>query len=382
MIDNAPSVLLTLATLSTIIMIGVGFLARPSREGALWSIAFTAAMVGGYFEMSYQMSGAGWLRGVGTGLTLLALGLVWVGIRMRGRRRRSMLWPVVAGAVLLGAALSLALGDGSLTNSVADTGVVSLALAAAVAVEIATIFELLRIRTPQRAVLVPLTVASGIAAAYAAIWLAAVLTGRLDGVLTDALPSAQSFSFVIRTILIFCALVTLLLLARGDVTADEPVAESAFTLVARDRLARAERFDDAWWSLLEVRLDDPDVLREASSSLAYARVLDRFGSDVSAVFPAEADIERVDPSTFRVLLPRHESAVRPILRVLLERVATLSSDQSLEVRLSASIGWAPVSSFGYDLDHLVSAASAAADRAQLSGGDGWHRATVTVDPAP
>ena len=48
--------------------------------------------------------------------------------------------------------------------------------------------------------------------------------------------------------------VTLLLLARGDVTADEPVAESAFTLVARDRLARGAAEEDLLAELLRADL--------------------------------------------------------------------------------------------------------------------------------
>ncbi|KDA05216.1 hypothetical protein DC31_02130 [Microbacterium sp. CH12i] len=76
-----------------------------------------------------------------------------------------------------------------------------------------------------------------------------------------------------------------------------------------------------WWSLLDIRLDDPDDIRLASSSAAFNAVAEKF------------------------------APTRP----------------------SASIGWAPVAAVGYEFETLVNAASHAAETAYAKGGDRWER---------
>jgi len=370
MTDIQP-LLITLSTVCTVLMIGLGFLPYPSRESAIWASAFVAVMVATYFDTAAGALGGVWPRVIAESLNIAGLGLVWVGVRVRVGRRWVLLVPTIITAALLGAALLLSAG----TPAQPFVVTVGLFLTALVAAAIA--IELFAVRTAQRVVTVPLTVAASLISVFAVIWfVASVLQQGIVGV--GRLVMAQQYAPTAAVVIMVTALVTLLLLVRNDTPATTSESATGFRAIALDRLSRAERFDDAWWSVLDVRLDDPIALREASSALAYTRVLDRFASDVSAVFPAEADLHRVEPTRIIVLLPRHEAAVRPLLRALLERVATVSSDQSIDVRLSASIGWASVSLLGYDLDDLLAAASTAADEAQLSGGDRWERASIIL----
>ncbi|MBF4561440.1 hypothetical protein ITJ43_04755 [Microbacterium sp. VKM Ac-2870] len=366
-----PTIMIALTTMCTAIFIGLGFLQRPSRETAIWSAAFIAAMASTYVQAGTGPGDAPWLDAIGDGLMFLALGMVWVGIGVRRGRRQVLLVPTIALSALL--IITLALTDGTSVDDAVSTG--ELVLFAAISA--VTAFELVGMRHAPRAAIVPLALSSGLVSVFALVWLSTDFVDDRMRLLGN-IPAAQDYTPVVVAITLMSALTTLLLLARAEIPAATRASVAGFRTIARDRLERAERFDDAWWSLLDVRLDDPGALREASSTLAFSHVLDRFASDVSAVFPAEADLDRVEPARMLVLLPRHEAAVRPLLRTLLERVATVSSDQSIAVRLSASIGWASVSRIGYDLDDLIAAAASAAEEAQLSGGDRWERARVSM----
>ncbi len=366
--------LITLSTVCTTIMIGLGFLPHPSRESAIWASAFVAAMVSTYFNAAAEPLGGVWPHAIAEALNLAGLGLIWVGIRVRVGRRWILLVPTLLLSALIGVALTFG------TGTPAQPLIMTVGLVLVAAVSAAIVVELFAVRTTQRAATLPLTVAAGLVSVFALIWLVSGLMRAASGGKATLL-MAHQYAPAVAIVTLVTALVTLLLLVRAEAPRRDGDAVG-FRAVARDRLARAERFDDAWWSVLDVRLDDPLALREASSALAYTRVLDRFASDVSAVFPAEADLDRVEATRMLVLLPRHEAAVRPLLRALLERVSTMSSDQSIDVRLSASIGWASVALVGYDLDDLVAAAAAAADEAQLSGGDRWERASIAIWGAP
>lgn len=368
---STSTIMVALSTLCTAVMIGLGFLQRPSREAAIWSSGFIAAMAATYVQASADIIDNLWLDALSDGLMLLALSMVWVGVRARRGRRIILLPAMIALAVVM--IVAVALSSGTVAEDVVGTA----ELVIFAVISGATAIELVGVRNAPRAVVVPLALSSGLVAVFSLVWLCTDVVGDRIRIL-DSIPPTEDFTPVVMAITLVTALTTLLLLARAENPSAVTVPVAGFRTIARDRLTRAERFDDAWWSLLDVRLDDPIALREASSALAYSRVLERFVSDVSAVFPAEADLDRVEPSRVLVLLPRHEAAVRPLLRALLERVATVSTDQSIAVRLSASIGWASVSRVGYDLDDLIAAAAAAADEAQLSGGDRWERASVIV----
>lgn len=378
MIEQLPAMLVTLATLACCLVIGLGFLYRPSRASAVWSGAFVTAMVASYVSAARSVAGSGdtpWLDAAASGLLVLALGLVWVGLRAHRGRRRVMIVPAFTIAVVLAVVLLLTAG----TDAEGPVRALAAALVGLAAAGIAA--ELAVVRATQRAVRIPLLAGAGVTLVYACVWIAAGAPWDGSGRLSPSLPAVAEFAPMLAVILVVTSLTTVLLIARAEVAPTAEQAAGGFRAVARDRLARAERLDDSWWSLLDVRLDDPVALREASSTLAYTRVLDRFADDITAVFPAEADIDRVDPTRFLVLLPRHVPSVRPLLRTLLDRVSTVSAAQPLDVRLSASVGWARAGEVGYDLDDLIVAASVAADAAQLSGGDGWERAASVAGPA-
>lgn len=125
--------------------------------------------------------------------------------------------------------------------------------------------------------------------------------------------------------------------------------------------------------MLVARLDDPESLRDASSTNAFEQMADRFAQVVRLMLPAESDIDQRGATEFVVLLPRPVGAVRQVLANLLEQVAEAGADAPLAVRLSASVGWAQVDVVGYDLTELIVAAGAAADEAQELGGDRWYR---------
>jgi GGDEF domain-containing protein len=125
--------------------------------------------------------------------------------------------------------------------------------------------------------------------------------------------------------------------------------------------------------MLDIRLDDPDDIRAASSTAAFHAVAQKFGRDVDSVLPPDADIDRITTTRFVALVPRPQGGVRELITELLERMTTMDDQQSVPVRLSASIGWAPVSAAGYDFARLIGQAADAADSAYANGGDRWER---------
>lgn len=366
-------ILITLTTLCTVIMIGVGFLPRPCREAAIWSIAFISAMVASYVGTASTQIGLPLLRAISAGFVIAALALFWVGIRVRAGRRRVFLVPSVVGA--LTATVGLALVDGAAGPEAFER----VALGIAAALLATTTVELVALRSAPLTATAPLALASVLCAGFAAVWLASglVLPPENPTALVCLAPdSVQTDATAMSVIYLVSALVSVLLLGRRDAPREEEAPTGGFERVAQDRLVRAERRGDTWWALLDIRLDDPVALREASNALAFGRVVERFADDVVRALPAEADIRQVEPTRFLVLLPRHDPTVRPIVRDILDRVSTVDAHQSIAVRLSASIGWASVSTCGYDLDVLTRTASDAATDAQRAGGDRWEHAVA------
>ena len=216
----------------------------------------------------------------------------------------------------------------------------------------------------------------GVSAAY--IVFAVVID--INGVIVEAggIANADSLDFVRTlnmigvTVYVVCALVTTLLLTvRSDEISTSP--RDAFERTARNRLNRAQAANDEWWSMLDIRLDDPDDIRAASSTAAFNAVAQRFGREVDSVLPPDADIDRITATRFVALVPRPQGGIRELITELLERMTTMDEQQSVPVRLTASIGWAPVSATGYDFARLIDQAADAADAAYANGGDRWER---------
>lgn len=359
-----------LSLLSTGLVIGLGFLSRPSRATSIWAFAFTLTTIASFGWVAADAMGSLPLRAAASGALLGAGSFVWVGLRAwRGAARLYWL-PVFAYAV----ASTILLAATATTAHYAL--IFRLDFAAAGALAVLVIVELVRLGSERRDEALPLALASG---GYVAFSILALIDGGARYAQSGTMASAAELGFVrdlnsLGSIFyVVCALVTVLLLTRTSPAAAGQRTASCFTDVAADRLARARAAGDRWWSVLDIRLDDPDDLRDASNSIAFAAIAKGFARDVQASLPADADIEARGDTGFVVLLPRPEGAVRQVLSQLLARVAAADAEQPTNVRLSASIGWASVDAVGHDLDALLEAAAGRVSEAQQRGGDRWER---------
>lgn len=374
MIDTGPmTALVALSTLCTVLYIGLGFLSHPGRAAAVWSGALSGVMISAYSWVAANQLDSHPLRGAASGFMFSTVALVWVGLRMRRNAERT--FGRLAALVVVAAPVALAL------TATADfyLTVLRLVIVIAAVFAVLTVAELVRLGPLRRDEILPLALVSAAFVAFAAANVGFEIARLVAG---GAAPDADRFSLVRdisalgALLYVVSATVTLLLLTRDREGLREGGTDvgSPFARVATDRLRRAAAADDRWWALLVVLLDDPAALREASSSLAFASVRARFADVVQSALPAEADVDLHDGTAITVLIPRPEGAVRQILANLLEQVALTDAD--LDVRLSASVGWAGVDAVGYDLDALVAEATDAAALAQERGGDRWFRVTV------
>ncbi|WP_298944479.1 GGDEF domain-containing protein [uncultured Microbacterium sp.] len=370
MIESSPmTALVALSTLCTALFIGLGFLPRPSRAGAIWTSAFGMLMTMSYGWVAADLIESPPLRGAASGLMFSTIALVWVGLRVRRAALRSHGVVAAAAMVIMPVLLVVTAETDLYLTAVRAVFTIAAVFAGLILAELVRLGPLLRDEV------LPLAMTS------AAFVIFAVINVVLEGVRLarggagpEQIALVRDVNTLGALLYVVCAAVTLLLLTRDHEPVRGAASDSTFTRVARDRLRRAEAADDKWWALLIIRLDDPTALREASSMHAFDQVRARFADVVQGLLPAEADIDLRDGAEVVVLLPRPEGAVRQILAHLLENVATTESD--LAVRLSASVGWAGVDVVGYDLDALISEAADAATLAQERGGDRWFRVTV------
>ncbi|MGO2748054.1 hypothetical protein [Microbacterium sp.] len=359
--------LIATSTLATVIFIGLGFLPRPSRATALWSASFASAMCGSYVWLAQDMLASMQFRALGSSLVIAPMALIWSGLRAyRGRTHQFIPLSITYMIVI---PVGLVLSSFSDAYGIAFRIVFTLTAVFAAL----TIFELVRLGSGQRDESLPLLAACGAFIAFAVI---TVVDGFLvAGHVTrniDSLQFLRTVNLIGSNVVIICCLVTLLLLTIRS-PHSEKAAHGAFERTARDRLSRAEASLDQWWSVLDIRLDDPEDIRAASSTAAFNAVSERFAHDVELVLPADADIERMSTTRVIALVPRAQSGVRELLMKLLERISTVEDHQAVPIRLTASIGWAQVAAVGYDLDNLAGAASTAVEVAQQHGGDRWER---------
>ncbi|PKI90858.1 hypothetical protein CW368_09350 [Actinomycetales bacterium SN12] len=362
-----------LTTLATVVYIGLGFLPRPSRATALWSTAFAIAMVGSYVWLAQNHIASEPLRALGSGLTIAPMPLLWSGLRAyRGRERQHLLIGYLFG--LLSPIVLL------LSSFAGVYGIAFRVVFTATAVFAGLmIVELVGLGPRLRDEALPLLGVSGAFIVFAVIIDVngmLVMAGLITG--SDALNLVRTMNMVGMAVYVVCALITTLLLTiHGDEIATSP--RDAFERTVRTRLDRASAADDDLWSLLDIRLDDPDDIRTASSTAEFNAVAQKFARDVDCVLPADADIEQVASTRCLVLVPRSQGGVRELLTELLERIATSEHDRALPIRLTASIGWAPVSAVGYDFDTLVGRAAEAANLAHAEGGDRWERVRAEAE---
>lgn len=359
------------STVCTAVIIGLGFLSRPGRATAAWAFGFSLAMISSYCWVLATASESEMLRAMAAAILLSAAPWLWVGLRAR-RDADHYHWAV---ALVFTVAVPAVLGVS------AGSDVYSLLFRAvyvgSTVFAVLILHELLKLDRARQEEGIPLAIVSGGYLVFGIVTLVdgvvrAVQTGTFSG---EGLELVRELNGVGALVYLVCAAITTILLSRAAGPRDRADTVATFTTVAGSRLQRAEAAGDRWWSVLDIRLDDPVDIRDVSSGATYERIVARFAEAVSTTMPPDADLDRRGEHRFVVLLPRHEAAVISLLTTMLARVTEPDPEQPLTLRLSASVGWAGVAELGYDLPALASAASRAAEAAQARGGDQWERAT-------
>lgn len=358
--------MVAVVTLLAVLVVGLGTLARPSRATVTWGAAFGLGMLGAYLWLAGQQTDVQMLRAAASALLLCFEPLVWIGLRMHfGRRAR---WALVI-PFLVVAPLLLVSTAGTpwylpsfhliFLGSAAYGGLVA--------------FELLRDRPAARDIVLPLALAScGLVVVAIVSAVSAAVAG--GGGTEEQLSALRGMNAVGTLVVSTCAAFTLVLLVRAEQKAADDSGAAAER--ARRRLRKAEAQNDVPWSVLDIRLDDPADLREASTGSAFALIVDRFHEDILEALPASADADRVEDGRAIVVIRGSDESVRHHLREMLNRISVIEREAvSTGIRSSTSIGWATASVVGYDYDALVAAAGSAAERARTAGGDQWKRAT-------
>lgn len=357
--------MVAVVTLLTVLVVGLGTLARPSRATVTWGSAYGLGMLGAYLWLAGQQADAQVLRAGASALLLCFEPLIWIGLRLHFDRRAR--WWLVIPFVLIAPVLLLVTADSAwyrpafqlvLLGSTVFAGLVA--------------YELLRDRTVISDITLPLALAS-CGFVVVAVVSAVVVFVRGSVVTMEQLTGLHGMIAIGVLVVSTCAAFTLVLMVRA-----EDAARDADDIAdrSRRRLRKAEEQNDQHWSVLEVRLDDPADLREASTGSAFAIIVDRFHHDIQEALPAAADAERVADGRAIVVMRGGDESVRHHLCAILTRISVIEKQSMMTgIRSSASIGWATVSVVGYDYDALVAAAGQAAIRARAAGGDQWKRAT-------
>ncbi|WP_435743113.1 hypothetical protein [Microbacterium sp. PMB16] len=369
-VDITTSMVAVVTVLATLVL-SLGTLARPSRATVVWGAAFALGVLGAYLWLAGNQTDEPVLRGAASGLLLCFEPLVWLGLRMR-LGRRVVWWPVVVFLPVAPGLLVATAGTPWYLPAFHAIFLGSAFFAALVA------YELLRRRPTALDVVLPLALAS---CAFVVVAVASAVFALLSGgESTGAQLSALRGMNAVGTLVVStCAAFTLVLMVRAEASALSDV-EGA-TQRARRRLEKAHAQNEQIWSILDVRLDDPADLREASTGSTFALIVDRFHADVEEALPASADAVRIDDSRAVVIIRGSEEAVQFHIREILNRISVIQRDAPVDgIRSSASIGWATVAVLGYDYDTLVAAAAEAAVRARADGGDRWDRATTRDAP--
>lgn len=364
--------MVAVVTVVTVVVIGLATLARPSRATITWGAAFALGMLGTYLWVGGIQLHEPRLTAGASGLLLCFEPLLWLGLRMH-RGARPLWWPSLGFMVLIPTVLVLAAG----TPAFQVTFRLSFLSASVFAGLVAG--ELIRLKTVSRDITMPLLLA---ACSFVVVAIAGAVSVLLDnGVSSDeqlsVLRGVNSVGTVVTSI---CAAFTLVLLVRSDRVA--PATGDAAARAAR-RLRKAQAQNDNAWSVLDVRLDDPLDLKEASTSTGYAAIVERFHSDIEDVLPASADADRVDDSRSIIVIRGSEEEIRHHIRALLQRISAIEHDAGASgIRVSASIGWASASAWGHDYDALAAAAGTASASARADGGDRWKRAEENGSASP
>lgn len=359
--------MVAVVTILAAVVLGLATLARPTRATITWGSAFGLGVLGAYLWLAGHQADSAVLRAAASGILLGFEPLIWLGLRMH--RNRSVSLPTVITVVLLlpvvlvvsaGTPAYLPLFHGMFLISAVFAGLIC--------------DELLRRQAGARDIVLPLALAScGFVVVAIVSGFSAVLS---DVATTDAQLSMLRGMNAVGTVVVSTgAAFTIVLLVRAQDHVATGVEEEEAR--ARRRLEKARTQNDLSWSVLDIRLDDPADLREASTGPAFALIVERFHNAIREALPAAADAIRIDEARSIALIRGSEEAVHHHIRDILSRVSIMERDAPVDgVRSSASIGWATVAAVGFDYDVLVASTAEAVGRASAAGGDGWKRAAA------
>lgn len=354
----------TVATLGTVMIIGLGFLHRPSRSALLWSLAFVLAMSSTWVSVTGAILNDETVRRAGLGLMLGAPALIWSGFRAR---RGARAFPWVGGAQAVAMAVVFVL----VTDSNAYGLAFRLAFVGSAVFAGLTVWELRRAADRLERLALPLTIVS---AAFVALGVGTLISGLAVPTTLGDLALPRVLNGLAMLVFLVCATVSLLYFTSVSPSGSRAASSwPHFMVTATDRLARARRAREESWAVLSVRLDDPDQLRSAAGESGWLRLVARFEAVVADSFPAEADLGREIRGRVVVVVSRPDAVLREHVRTVLQRVSSLDVSSDIGIQLSASVGWVPAPAGDYDLHALILAADAAAGEATREGGDRWER---------
>ncbi|HBR89143.1 MAG TPA: hypothetical protein DEA59_07720, partial [Microbacterium sp.] len=259
----------TVATLATALMIGLGFLRRPSAATALWSMAFVLAMITSYASISAEAATQESARVAALGFMLGAPAFIWSGLRA-ARGAASFAWIAPLQALVSASVLVVLAGTPGYS-----TGFALLYFASSLVAGL-TAWELFRRPDRGGGMLLPLTLVSGVYTLLGA--LVAVVTIATDPAGGGDLVLVRTINAVAMIVYMICALVSLLFLSENR---DDGLSRRGNDLrrVMQDRLARAEDRDDTAWSLLTMTLDDVGDIRAAAGEGAFTATMERLIAD-------------------------------------------------------------------------------------------------------
>lgn len=362
-LENLGLAQATIATLATLMVIGLGFLHRPSRASLLWSLAFVLAMSSTWVSVAGSVIGDEAIRRSGLGLMLGAPALIWAGFRAR-RGVQALPWIAVVQSIASAGAFIAAgdLGAYGMTFRLAFLG-------AAVFAGL-TILEIRRAADGLERLALPLMIVS---TGFVGLAVSIVVAGLVFPANAQDLQLPRILNSLGMLVYLVCATVSLLYFSSvSPVGERSSISWPQFSVTASDRLARARRAQESSWAVLSVRLDDPDQIRTTTGESSWIRIVSTFEALVADTMPAEADLGRPARGRVVVVVCRPGPVLREHVRTLLRRLTEADSDGG-DIQLSASVGWVPAESAQYDLNTLVERADAAALIATGLGGDRWER---------
>jgi GGDEF domain-containing protein len=356
-----PAAVATVSAVGTMVLLAAGLPRDPSRSVRIWAAAFAIGMLGSFAQVAGMVSDIPAVYRGGWGLVLAIPTFAWAGFRTRDRASAGI-WVAIAHCVVSTALAALVAED-----HWEFVGRALLVVGAASAFSVAFAC----VRSDVRSRMTPLTVSS-VTLALACLFAAAPnLSGAGSGIVAGTkVIEIGLIAFLMTGLVVLMGLIDA---ATGQSGVGRSDGWALFRSIATDRLARAEANEDRRWAVILIDLDDRDTIEFVGGRATVDQASARLEGDVRAAFPADVDIGVQATGRVVVLTARSDSRTRDALRRALRAISDGHSSSPFHVPASASVGWAPVSVAGFDLDTLLAEAERAAASASADGGDRWMR---------